>query len=79
MAGWIARSVDDLEITSMLLTVITDQAVGQSGHGKVTNLLAGTAGQVTGRLKAYREAGLTIPKSGGRNCHPGGAGFSSHR
>jgi alkanesulfonate monooxygenase SsuD/methylene tetrahydromethanopterin reductase-like flavin-dependent oxidoreductase (luciferase family) len=55
------RSVDDLEISSMIWTVITDQEVDQSDNGKVTNLLVGTAGQVTDRLKAYKEAGLTMP------------------
>jgi dimethylsulfone monooxygenase len=55
------RSVDDLEISSMIWTVITDQEVDQSDHGKVTNLLVGTAGQLTDRLKAYKEAGLTMP------------------
>jgi alkanesulfonate monooxygenase SsuD/methylene tetrahydromethanopterin reductase-like flavin-dependent oxidoreductase (luciferase family) len=55
------RSVDDLEISSMIWTVITDQEVDQSANGKVTNLLVGTAGQITDRLKAYKEAGLTMP------------------
>jgi alkanesulfonate monooxygenase SsuD/methylene tetrahydromethanopterin reductase-like flavin-dependent oxidoreductase (luciferase family) len=56
-----SRSVDDLEISSMIWTVITDQEVDQSANGKVTNLLVGTAGQITDRLKAYKEAGLTMP------------------
>jgi alkanesulfonate monooxygenase SsuD/methylene tetrahydromethanopterin reductase-like flavin-dependent oxidoreductase (luciferase family) len=56
-----SRSVDDLEISSMIWTVITDQEVDQSPNGKVTNLLVGTAGQITDRLKAYKEAGLTMP------------------
>ena len=56
-----SRSVDDLEISSMIWTVITDQEVDQSDNGKVTNLLVGTAGQITDRLKAYKEAGLTMP------------------
>ncbi|WP_235916447.1 LLM class flavin-dependent oxidoreductase [Antrihabitans cavernicola] len=55
------KSVDDLEISSMIWTVITDEEVDQSPAGKVTNLLVGTAGQVTDRLKAYKEAGLTMP------------------
>ena len=55
------RSVDDLEISSMIWTVITDTEVDQSDNGKATNLLAGTAGQITDRLKAYKEAGLTMP------------------
>ena len=56
-----SRSVDDLEISSMIWTVITDDKTDQSDNGKVTNLLVGTAGQITDRLKAYREAGLTLP------------------
>ena len=55
------RSVDDLEVCSMLWTVITDQEVDQSDQGRVTNLMVGTAGQITDRLKAYKEAGLTMP------------------
>src|ERR1700761_4605426 len=56
-----SRSVDDLEISSMIWTVITDTEVDQSGTGKAANLLVGTAGQITDRLKAYKEAGLTMP------------------
>lgn len=55
------RTVDELEISSMLWTVITDQEVDQSPQGKLTNLLVGTAGQITDRLKAYKEAGMTMP------------------
>lgn len=56
-----ARSVDDLEISSMIWFVITDQEMDQSPMGKGTNLLAGTAEQITDMLKRYREAGLTMP------------------
>jgi alkanesulfonate monooxygenase SsuD/methylene tetrahydromethanopterin reductase-like flavin-dependent oxidoreductase (luciferase family) len=55
------RSVDDLEISSMLWFVITDQDMDQSPMGKGTNLLVGSAAQITDRLKRYREAGLTMP------------------
>ncbi|MFC4950248.1 LLM class flavin-dependent oxidoreductase [Pseudonocardia sp. GCM10023141] len=55
------RSVDDLVISSMIWTVITDQEVDQSDNGKVTNLLVGTEAQVTDRLKAYKDAGLDMP------------------
>ncbi len=54
-----ARTVDDLEICSMIWTVITDQDVDQTPAGKATNLLVGSAGQVTEMLKRYRDAGLT--------------------
>lgn len=56
-----ARTIDDLEISSMLWTVITDQDVDQAPQGKLTNLLVGSAGQITDRLKAYKEAGMTMP------------------
>jgi hypothetical protein len=41
--------------------VITDEETDQSPQGKVTNLMAGTAGQITDRLKHYKEAGMTMP------------------
>jgi hypothetical protein len=41
--------------------VITDEETDQSPQGKVTNLMAGTAGQITDRLRAYRDAGMTMP------------------
>ena len=56
-----SRSVDDLEISSMLWTVITDEKTDQSDNGRVTTLMVGTAGQITDRLKQYKEAGLTMP------------------
>jgi alkanesulfonate monooxygenase SsuD/methylene tetrahydromethanopterin reductase-like flavin-dependent oxidoreductase (luciferase family) len=55
------RSVDDLEIVSMIWFVITDQATDQTPMGKGTNLLAGSAAQITDMLKRYREAGMTMP------------------
>jgi alkanesulfonate monooxygenase SsuD/methylene tetrahydromethanopterin reductase-like flavin-dependent oxidoreductase (luciferase family) len=55
-----ARSVDDLEIASMIWFVITDQEMDQTPLGKGTNLLAGTAGQITDMLKRYRDAGMTM-------------------
>ncbi len=56
-----ARSIDDLEICSMLWFVITDAEVDQTPQGKGTNLMVGTAGQITDNLKRYQEAGLTMP------------------
>ncbi|MDQ7811011.1 LLM class flavin-dependent oxidoreductase [Amycolatopsis sp. A133] len=55
------RSVDDLEIASMIWFVITDQDLDQSPMGKGTNLLAGSAAQITDQLKRYQDAGLTMP------------------
>ena len=56
-----SRSVDDLEICSMLWFVITDQEVDQTPAGKATNLMVGDAAQITDMLKRYNEAGLTMP------------------
>ena len=56
-----ARTVDDLEMCSMIWFVITDEETDQTPNGKLSNLLVGTAGQITDNLKRYREAGLTMP------------------
>ncbi|GGG25885.1 luciferase [Rhodococcoides trifolii] len=53
------RTVDDLDIASMIWTVITDVDMDQTLAGKATNLLVGSERQVTDMLKRYREAGLT--------------------
>ncbi|MEU8631897.1 LLM class flavin-dependent oxidoreductase [Amycolatopsis sp. NPDC048633] len=55
------RSVDDLEISSMIWFVLTDQDMDQTPRGKGTNLLVGSAAQITDQLKRYKEAGLTMP------------------
>ena len=55
------HSVDDLEICSMCWFVITDEESDQSNLGKGSNLLVGTAGQITDNLKRLKEAGLTMP------------------
>ena len=54
-------SIDDIEICSMIWFVITDEEMDQTPAGKATNLLAGTAAQITDMLKRYKEAGLTMP------------------
>ena len=46
---------------SMIWFVITDEETDQTPAGKGTNLLAGTAAQITDILKRYKEAGLTMP------------------
>ena len=46
---------------SMIWFVITDEEMDQTPAGKATNLLAGTAAQITDTLKRYKEAGLTMP------------------
>jgi alkanesulfonate monooxygenase SsuD/methylene tetrahydromethanopterin reductase-like flavin-dependent oxidoreductase (luciferase family) len=55
------RTIDDLEICSMIWFVITDEDVDNSPNGKLTNLMVGSAGQITDVLKRYKEAGLTMP------------------
>ena len=55
------KSIDDLEIASMIWFVVTDEETDQTPRGKGTNLLAGTAAQITDTLKRYKEAGLTMP------------------
>jgi alkanesulfonate monooxygenase SsuD/methylene tetrahydromethanopterin reductase-like flavin-dependent oxidoreductase (luciferase family) len=57
----LGKSIDDIEISSMIWFVITDAEMDQTPAGKGTNLLAGTAGQITDTLKRYKEAGLTMP------------------
>ncbi|HTK61771.1 MAG TPA: LLM class flavin-dependent oxidoreductase [Pseudonocardia sp.] len=56
-----SRTIDDLEISSMIWFVITDEDVDQTPNGKLTNLFVGSARQITDNLKRYREAGLTMP------------------
>src|SRR6478736_319218 len=56
-----SRSIDDLEICSMIWFVITDAETDQTPQGKGSNLMVGTAGQITDNLKRYKEAGLTMP------------------
>ena len=57
----LGRSIDDLELCSMIWFAITDQETDQTDNGKASNILVGTAGQITDMLKRYKEAGLTMP------------------
>ena len=57
----LGKSIDDLDMCSMIWFTITDTEVDQTDNGKVSNILVGTAQQVTDRLKSYQEAGLTMP------------------
>jgi dimethylsulfone monooxygenase len=52
--------IDDLEICSMIWLTITDQETDQTPPGRASNLLVGTAAQVTDNLKRLKEAGLTM-------------------
>ena len=53
--------MDDLDICSMIWFPITDEPTDQSDNGKASNILVGTADQITEMLKRYKEAGLTMP------------------
>ena len=55
-----SRSIDDLDIGSMIWFTITDQETDQTPLGKGSNLLVGTAAQVTDNLKRLKEAGLNL-------------------
>src|ERR1700754_5115517 len=57
----LGKSIDDIEMASMIWFVITDAEMDQTPAGKATNLLAGTEAQITDMLKRYKEAGLTMP------------------
>jgi dimethylsulfone monooxygenase len=56
------RSLDDgFDMCSMIWFVITDEETDQTPNGKLSNLMVGTAAQITDNLKRYRDAGLTMP------------------
>ena len=56
------RSLDDgFDMCSMIWFVITDTETDQTPNRKLSNLLVGTADQITDNLKRYKEAGLTMP------------------
>ena len=55
------HSIDDVEMCSMIWFTITDEKTDQTDNGKVSNLLVGTADQITDRLKEYKEAGMAMP------------------
>ena len=57
----VGKSIDDLEISSMIWFTITDEEVDQSDQGKLSNILVGTASQITDMLKRYQEVGMTMP------------------
>jgi alkanesulfonate monooxygenase SsuD/methylene tetrahydromethanopterin reductase-like flavin-dependent oxidoreductase (luciferase family) len=57
----VGRSIDDLDVCSMIWFAITDTETDQTPNGKATNLLVGTAGQITDTLKRLQDAGLNMP------------------
>ncbi len=54
-------ALEALELCSMYWFVITDEESDQTSAGKASNVLIGTATQITDNLKRLREAGLTMP------------------
>jgi len=56
-----AKSVDELEVSSMCWFAITDEPTDQTRNGKLTNLLVGTQDQITGNLIELKQAGMTMP------------------
>ena len=56
-----AKSVDELEVSSMCWFAITDEPSDQTRNGKLTNLLVGTQEQITGNLIELKQAGMTMP------------------
>lgn len=56
------RSLDDgFDMCSMIWFTITDEPTDQTPNGKLSNLLVGTADQITDNLKRYKEAGMDMP------------------
>jgi len=56
-----AKSVDELEVSSMCWFAITDEPSDQTRNGKLTNLLVGTQEQITSNLIELKQAGMTMP------------------
>jgi alkanesulfonate monooxygenase SsuD/methylene tetrahydromethanopterin reductase-like flavin-dependent oxidoreductase (luciferase family) len=56
-----SHSIDDVEMCSMIWFTITDEPTDQTDNGKASNLMIGTAAQITDNLKRYKEAGLDMP------------------
>lgn len=52
---------DGFDMCSMIWFVITDEPTDQTPNGKLSNLLVGTADQITDNLKRYKEAGMDMP------------------
>lgn len=57
----IDRSIDELTMCSMIWFTITDEETDQSDQGKVSNILVGTAEQVTQSLIDLKRAGMDMP------------------
>jgi hypothetical protein len=49
-----------MEICSMIWLTITGEETDQTPQGRASNLLVGTAAQITSNLRRLKEAGLTM-------------------
>jgi alkanesulfonate monooxygenase SsuD/methylene tetrahydromethanopterin reductase-like flavin-dependent oxidoreductase (luciferase family) len=54
-------AMDNLELCSMYWFLITDEESDQTPAGKASNILVGTAEQITANLIGLKEVGLTMP------------------
>jgi hypothetical protein len=54
------RSIDDLEIASMLFFDITGEKTDQIPQGELTPVMTATPQQLIDKLKRYEDAGLTM-------------------
>jgi dimethylsulfone monooxygenase len=57
----LGKSIDDLDMCSMIWFTITDSDVDQTDNRKVSNILVGSERQLIDMLKRYQEIGLTMP------------------
>ena len=57
----VGRSIDNLEVCSMLWFAITEEESDQTPMRKGSNILVGTEKQITENLKRLKAAGLTMP------------------
>jgi len=52
---------DGFDMCSMIWFTITDEPSDQTPNGKLSNLLVGTAAQITDNLKRFKDAGMDMP------------------
>lgn len=55
------QTLEQLEISSMMPFEITAEETDQTPNGKLTPTMVGTAEQITDNLRAYKDAGMTMP------------------
>jgi len=57
----LGKSINDIDVCSMIWFTITDEPTDQTDIGKGSNILVGTADQITEMLISYKKAGMTMP------------------